>query len=393
MVDQFTQTTTTGYGSRIVNSIKGIIFGLLLFVASFALLYWNEGRVDLSSVAKTATDISSSAVNQSDVNTLNGKLVSVTGVVNSSENIGDNLFLNPGNFIGVERKVEMYSWVENKKTTSNNNMGGSSTDTTTYSYTKDWKESPASSGNFQYPDGHQNPQKTLDNYNGYATSATVGAYYFDPPNITLPKFSKVQLSAQNTTLSNGAVLANDSYIFIPQNSGSNFGNPMVGDVRISYYVLKPGFNGTILGALNVGTINQYSDQKGNNIYRLFAGTRAQAISTLHSEYTTISWILRLVGFLMMWFGLSLLFAPISVLLDILPIFGELSRVLIGVIAFLVSLVLTIVTILISMVAHSIIALIITLVITVAVIVAVLIFLREKKKAKSQPAIPPQTPTA
>ncbi len=63
MPDQFTDVTTTGYGGRIVNSIKGVVIGLILFVVSFGLLYWNEGRVDLSNIAKTATEISSAIVN------------------------------------------------------------------------------------------------------------------------------------------------------------------------------------------------------------------------------------------------------------------------------------------------------------------------------------------
>jgi len=58
MADQFTDVTTTGYGGRIINSIKGVVIGLILFVVSFGLLYWNEGRVDLSNIAKTATEIS-----------------------------------------------------------------------------------------------------------------------------------------------------------------------------------------------------------------------------------------------------------------------------------------------------------------------------------------------
>ncbi|MGD0577268.1 MAG: TMEM43 family protein, partial [Candidatus Staskawiczbacteria bacterium] len=166
MPDQFTTTSTTGYGSKIVNSISGVIFGLLLFVGSFVVLYLNEGRVDLSSIAKTAVEISSATVNAD--SSLNGKLVSATGIVSSTGNIGDNLFLNPGNYIAVERKVEMYSWVETKNTTTHNNTGGSSTTSTTYSYKKDWEENPADSSTFNYPDGHQNPGKSLDSYTNRA---------------------------------------------------------------------------------------------------------------------------------------------------------------------------------------------------------------------------------
>ena len=44
MVDSFTETTTQGWGSRIGDSIKGILFGIILFIVGFPLLGWNEHR-------------------------------------------------------------------------------------------------------------------------------------------------------------------------------------------------------------------------------------------------------------------------------------------------------------------------------------------------------------
>jgi uncharacterized membrane protein YuzA (DUF378 family) len=391
MPDRFTEVTRTGYGSRIVNSIKGVVFGIILFVSSFVLLYWNEGRVDLSNIAKTATEISSQTFADT---SLNGKLVSVSGVVNSDQIIGDNLFLKPDRFIAVERKVEMYAWVEKKEKRSKTNIGGSKTTETTYTYNKAWTERPESSGNFRYPEGHENPQKSLESYINKVTTAKIGVYSFDPQSVTLPNFTKLPLNSQNVELSRGAILANDSYIFIRKSESGTFESPQIGDLRVSYSVLYSNFDGTIFGKLNGNKIDPYFDKDGNRLYRLFAGTREEAIATFHSEYTTLLWILRLVGFLMMWFGLMALFEPISVLMDILPIFGALSRSLIGVITFLVALVLSIVTIIISAIIHNLIALIIALVATIAVIV--FFFLRMKKKRAavqmtSTPAQPPSQP--
>lgn len=378
MADQFTDVTTTGYGGRIVNSIKGVVIGLILFVVSFGLLYWNEGRVDLSNIAKTATEISSATVSTD--STVAGKLISTTGNVNSDQTIGDNLFLNPDKFIAAEREVEMYSWIEKSESHSKTNTGGSETTETTYTYSKNWTENPKSSSNFKHPEGHENPQKSLDSSTNKVTAATIGAYNFDPQSVTLPNFSQLPLNSQNVTLSDGATLANDSYIFIKKSADGTFDSPQIGDIRVSYHVLRPGFDGTIFGKLSGSKIDPYFDQDGNNLYRLFIGTRDQAISTLHTEYTTLLWILRLVGFLLMWFGLSALFGPISVLLDFLPIFGAISRSVIGVATFLVAFVLTIVTIFVSMIAHSLIALIIALVLTVGAIIAFVVMWKNKKKA-------------
>ena len=57
MQDQFTEVTTKGWGSRILNSIKGVLVGFLMFIVSFGVLYWNEGRIDVSKIAETSIEI------------------------------------------------------------------------------------------------------------------------------------------------------------------------------------------------------------------------------------------------------------------------------------------------------------------------------------------------
>lgn len=378
MPDRFTETTTTRYGVRIVNSIKGVVVGLILFVASFGFLYWNEGRVDLSNIAKTATEINSQTQNADP--SLNNKLVSTTGIVNSDQKIGDNLYLKPDRYIAVERKVEMFAWIEKKERRSKINVGGSETTETTYSYVKEWTERPEPSGNFRYPEGHENPQKAFDSYINKVTAAKVGIYNFDPQRVTLPNFSKLHLNSQNVILSPEIILANDTYLFMRKSENGTLENPQIGDLRISYNVLYSNFEGTIFGKLNGNKIDPYFDKDGNRLYRLFVGTREVGIATLHTEYTTLLWILRLVGFLMMWFGLMALFGPISVLLDVLPIFGAVSRSLISVITFLVALVLSIVTIFISMLLHNLIALIVALVVAIGGIVYFFVFFKNKRAA-------------
>jgi len=386
MPDQFTETTTTSYGSRIVNSIKGVVIGFILFIASFGLLYWNEGRVDLSTIAKTAVEINSQSINTDA--TLNGKLVSTTGIVSSNELIGDNLFLKPDKFIAVGRKVEMYAWIEERETHSKTKVGGSKIKETTYKYRKEWTEKPESSSNFRYPEGHENPQKSFDSYINKVTAATIGVYNFNPQSITLPEFTKLLLNSQNVELTQGAILVSDSYIFVRKSESGSFENPQIGDLRISYNVLYPNFNGTIFGKLNGNKIDPYFDKNGNRLYRLFIGTREEGIAAFHSEYTILLWILRLVGFLMMWLGLMALFGPISVFLDILPIFGALSRSIIGLITFIVAFILTIVTILVSMLLYNLVALIITLIITVIILIVFFMVLKKRKTVVIPTSTPP-----
>lgn len=378
MADQVVETTRKGLGSRLGESIKGVVFGILLFFASFIVLFWNEGRVDISGIAKGSVEVNPSA--PSPDSSLEGKLVAVTGPLKTGELLGDDLFLKPGPYIALEREAEMFAWKEHKKEESKKEVGGSETTTTTYTYTKEWVSNPQSSGSFKESEGHLNPAKKIDDFEAKIPSASIGIYETNPGELDLPGLSKLRLKESMVHLSRGAKLASDEYIYL--GSGS-YATPMVGDLRISYRTLPAGADMTVFGKLHVRRVVPFLDEDDNRLYHARSGGRDSAIATLHSEHVFMTWILRLGGFLMMWFGLFSLFGPISTFLDILPVLGSLSRGLIGVIAFVVSLVLSIVTIVVSMIVHSLVAVIITL----AVVIAGGIFLAKMMKKRKVAAAP------
>ena len=67
---------------------------------------------------------------------------------------------------------------------------------------------------------------------------------------------------------------------------------------------------------------------------------------------------------MMWIGLGAILAPFSVLLDVLPLLGHVSRTAVKLVTFVISIVLSLLTIWLSMLLHNIYA--------VGVVLAVLI---------------------
>ncbi len=358
MPDRFTETKRVGYGSRIGSSFGGILIGLLLFVASFVVLFWNEGRTDLSVIARTSTPIASEEVSAE----AHGQFVSTTGDVLTEEVFGDELFLKPGNYLSMQRRAEMYAWVEKTSTNTETNLGGSQ-----------------DSSKFRYPEDHTNPGMMFKSSSKKAASATVGAYAFNPTDASIPGGAALLLSTENTDLTkHPTATLSSSYVYIPRDDQIKEGEdaptlttPNVGDIRVSYSALAPGFNGTLFGRVNGGSIERFTDEDTNSTFRLFAGSRDSGISAMHGEFTMLTWILRFVGFFMMWFGLSSFLGPISVLLDVVPMFGSISRSLIGFITFLVALVLSVLTILISMILHNIWALIVLALIGVGVTIWIL----------------------
>src|SRR3990167_6768796 len=123
-----TEVTTKGYFSRIGDAVKGVVLGLILFLGAFGVIYWNEGKVDISEIGETAMKVSAENVDT----TAEGKLIAVTGMASSSEKLGDSMFLKPADYLAVSRNVEMYSWVEKSDSKSSTSTGGSETTSTTY---------------------------------------------------------------------------------------------------------------------------------------------------------------------------------------------------------------------------------------------------------------------
>lgn len=369
---QFTRYKTTSYGSRLMKSVGGVVLGFVLFIASFGVLYWNEGRFDLSLLAETATEVSADTANTDA--SLEGTLVSTTGTLITDDILGDDLFLAPGQYVAVKRTVEMYSWVESSSTDTQENLGGSQTESTTYTYKQEWTENPQNSSNFAEP-GYSNPEKLYESVEVRAQTAKVGAYDLDIATVDLPSFTKIELTEDMVTLMEGEELANKDYVFIGYGT---LQSPITGDLRVGYSVVKSGVSVTAFGKLTGTQLASYADADGNTLFRLFNGTRAEAITQLHTEFTTTTWILRIVGFMMMWIGMGMLFEPLSVLLSVIPIFSALSRVLFTVATFVVAFVLSLLTIVVSMIVQNVIVLVIVM---GGIVGGGLFFLNKKRKEK------------
>jgi hypothetical protein len=364
--------TTTGYFQRIMQSVGGVLLGIVLFFSSFGVLFWNEGRVDLSKIAKKAEVVSAGQV---DANK-NGVFASVSGEVTTDSTLGDGLYLAPGMYLSISRIAEIYAWEEDSKSETTTNTGGSETTTTTYTYEKAWTSDPQDSSEFQEVTGHENQVQTQTETSLQTESINVGAWAVDGRSVDLPGGEQLTLNEERVTLPAGAQISG-GYVYL---NGADPALPAIGDERVKYTALMPGFDGTIFGEVDGtnGQIARYTDKNGNAFYRIFEGGRDEALATMHGEYVMALWIFRFVGFLMMWIGLSMVFGPISALLDILPIFGRLSRTLIGGVTFLIAGLLSIVTILVSMILHSLVALIIVVLLIIGGIIGGLYWYKNNK---------------
>ena len=276
----------------------------------------------------------------------------------------------------------MYAWVEKSESKTEKKVGGGEETTTTYYYVKEWTASPPNSANFKDPSAPQNPTMQYEDATFSVRTATIGVYPVDVSGMNLPGGENVMLTSSSINYSSGGRL-DGNYIYITKSWGGSMSNPQIGDIRISYTALPNDINVTAFGMLQGGSLVPYMHKGKTKVYHARYGTMEEAIAKLHSEHQTTTWLLRIVGFLMMWIGLSMFFGPINAVLDVLPFLGNVSRTLIGIAMFVVALILSLITIVVSMIAHNIIALIITLVIIIGG--AVLIASLRKKKGGAKAA--------
>ena len=176
----YTETTTTGYGTRVGNSFKAIGSGLLLFVLGTALLWWNEGRA--VKTEKMLDEAGSKYVEMENPNkkdaSLEGELICGTAMATTEDSLTDADFGIGAKAIALRRSVEYYQWVEHAQTKKEDKLGGKEVTTTTYAYSKQWVSSPVQSSQFHDP-AYQNKNTvltTVEDADQYAENVSFGAY-------------------------------------------------------------------------------------------------------------------------------------------------------------------------------------------------------------------------
>ncbi len=348
MSDSFSVVSSQSWFSRIFESIKSVLFGLVLFVVAFPILYWNEGRA-----VRTARSLSEGlgavvAVPAESVDTSKeGKLVHVSGAVKTAGSLVDDAFAVQADGVKLLRKVEMYQWTEEKKSETRKKVGGGSETVTTYDYHQAWKEGRVNSSEFQKPAGHENPDAPAYESKMFtADPVKVGAFTMSAAQVEkltnavdLPVDAGA--AAQIPGAAKGTMQVKEGKFY----SGADPASPKLGETRVSYQVVKPA-TVSLVAVQAASTFAPYQAKAGDAILLVEEGTHtaAEMFKTARDRNAVFTWVLRAVGFFMMFLGLFMVFRPVAVVADILPLFGTFLSAGIGLFAFLGAAVLSFITI-------------------------------------------------
>lgn len=347
----FTDRTSTSWFGRMKSALSNIVVGVLLVAVAGILLFWNEGRAvkryqTLQEGAGLVVSTSSDRVDAG----LEGKLVHTSGKAVTKDVLRDDVLNVAVNALGLERKVEMLQWTEIRDSKTEKKLGGGSETVTKYTYELRWSDKQVDSANFRYPDGHRNTLSFPINSQKFAArNVTLGAYKLNPSQIRrIGKPEPLALS-----LKNAPVVGNDRRNVQPRvvdgvlylaSSGGN----QAGDVRIAMRVRYPT-EISVVARQTGDSFRPFKTSVGGSISLLQEGVipADEMFQTAVDANTFLTWVLRVVGFVLMFIGFKMVLGILSVTADIIPIVGSIVGAGASFVAFLLALIISFVIIAIA----------------------------------------------
>lgn len=351
----YTETTSTSYGQRLAGSAKGMIGGLLVFIIGTGLLWWNEGRTVRT--AKAIGDAASHVESVADVSrvdaSLNGKLIHASAFADTKDTLTDDMFGVREQAIKLDRKVEYYQWVEHSQTKKRDKVGGGEETITTYTYEQKWVDKPVNSAEFKDPQ-YQSANKVLsevEERNEMAQHVTFGAYTLpeslvgsisgsEPVEVRMTEEQRFTWDERlhmlrpkvNTETSLVHTSANTVYLGLSPNS------PQVGDVRVTFTKVPPA-DISLIAQVDGSTFKAYRAKNGQSFSRVQMGTVGadEMIEQARSENNMLTWVLRLVGVLLIVIGLKGMFGLLPMLFKVLPFLGSIVDAGVGLVSWILGL--------------------------------------------------------
>jgi hypothetical protein len=331
MADVYRQVRSESWLSRLGDSIKSVLTGVLLVGAALPAMWCNEGRAvttarSLEEGQGAVTDVPSEAVSPAN----EGRLVHLTGRADTAETLRDPDFGVTASAIQLVRTTEMYQWQEYEKSESKDKPGGGKETVKTYSYSKTWSEKAIDSKLFHQSWSYDNPGPVpFPSKRFVAGAVTLGAFTLSRALVdemkereALPVTREMATALPRST---GMRLVGNGYY-----RGLEPEAPRVGDVRVRWSVVRPQTVSVVAGQAGT-SFTAYQTRAGDALLMLEAGTRSaeSMFRAAAAVNRVLTWVLRAVLFVFVFLGVLLVFRPIAVLGSVVPLFGSLLEAGLG----------------------------------------------------------------
>jgi hypothetical protein len=340
------------------------------------LLWWNEGRAihtenDLKDGSKNVVHLQTNVPLPENED----KLVHLTGTVNTTDTLIDPDFNIYTNAIALERNVLFYQWEETSEEKTEKELGGSEKTTTTYSYSKNWVSNKINSNNFKKPEGHiNNSAYSYSNSSYEAENVFIDSFKLSKE--VIDKISNFEPFPLDSSSKNDSYKISSNTIYL--GSGNLENNPQIGDVKISFEVVKPSQLVSVISKQSQNRLVPFVGKNGSTINELMYGEVSadvmfkEAIS--NNKMTT--WLLRLLGLVLCIIGFTLLFKPLVIIGDFVPFIGSIVGIGTGFLSTILGMIFSFITVAIAWFFYR----PIISIILISVVVLLFIFLLYRRKA-------------
>ena len=326
--DSFTTVETKSWFARIGSSLSGMLFGPLVVLGAVILLFWNEGRA--VSTARSLTEGAGSVVSVAATAVVpanEGRLVHVAGPLTTAEKLRDPATGVEVDGLRLVRKVEAFQWRESVKSETRKKLGGGEETVRTVSYDLGWTDKPVDGSAFEQPEGHRNPAVTIKGetigqrevrLGAFTLTATQTAAIGRTRALPVEKFDRAALQRTTGIAAAGQIVEGRLHI------GVDAGRPRLGDVRISYEVAATP-EATVVARQSGNGFSAFPTSNGRSIEILRDGVLAadQVFEDAQSGNTMLTWVIRVVGILVLAMGFGAVLGPLSVIADVVPFVGDL----------------------------------------------------------------------
>lgn len=368
MPDTIVKTTTRSWFSRVGGAFAGVLVGLILIVVCVGGLAWNEGRAvkterALTEGAGLVIDVAADPV----VAANDQALVHVTGAVAVTLPLVDDAFGVTATGVHLARQVEMYQWQESSRSESRTRLGGGEETVTTYAYAREWSAEAQDSSGFAEPTGHENPEFTVESADFLAQDATLGAFSLDdnivgqigggaPLRLTQDNLEAVQAAAgddRHVSIAHNRIVLSDSPPRAAAATSEDTAADATADGSATETTTQAAIRPAAVGDVRIGyeltpaaAISVVARQSGSGFLPFRAGNgeefllvnegdvpAADMFAGAQDSNRIITWIIRLVGMVLLMVGFGLILAPLGVLADVLPLAGTIVRMGTGLIGF------------------------------------------------------------
>ena len=325
-LDQFTEVTSTSWLQRLGQAVGGVLFALVALVVAVIVLFWNEGRAihtarGLAEGAGIVRSVSPTTVDAAN----NGRLIHVSGDLTTGGPVADPDFGLRVTGVRLVRTVEMYQWKEEPQSESRTRIGGAEDRTTAWKYERGWSDKPIDSNRFKEPRGHTNPLMPYQSRDAIAAGVRLGA--FAVPEGLLHQFGTPRPVPATDAQANALQIRVGKPVRVLDgvlHVGRDPQQPAIGDMRVSFAEV-PLQRASIVAMQSGSGLAPFRTRAGTEVELIAAGDvpAAMMFQEAEQENTSLTWILRGAGAVIMLVGFAMMLRPLAVAGDIVPLLGKL----------------------------------------------------------------------